>query len=144
MGKESFGNNPSTGNLASSIGTISGVIAFLKNVFNTPNTPLPNINKFLLLNARNLPGMSGVDLTTSIISRKAEAGIDTGPLPSGEDNIDLKMERIRVEETINQLQTKAKIEIVIPPGSIKVYGANQGGPVTSLNSEPITGYGVIR
>jgi hypothetical protein len=51
------------------------------------------------------------------IERKKEIGVGIGPLPSGSQNIDLQMEVIRVEEIVNALLTKAKIEVAIPPGT---------------------------
>jgi len=145
--KESFSNNPGNSSLAAvgaGLGTIAGVIAFLKGVVNTPKTPLPPLNSAELIGSLKFPGLSPIDIATAIISRKAEAGIPTGPLPNGEDNIDLKMERIRVEEMVKALQTTAKIEVVILPGTVSFLGIGPTGPVKGVNDLPVKGYGVVR
>jgi hypothetical protein len=142
--KESFSNNPSTSSASSGLSTISGVIGFLNGVFNAPKTPLPPLTTTELLGSLRFPGLSPIDITTKIISRKAEAGIDTGPLPNGEDNIDLKMERIRIEEIVKAIQTNAKVEVVILPGTVSFTGVGPTGPVKGVNDLPVKGYGVVR
>jgi hypothetical protein len=93
------------------------------------------------------PGMNARMITTRIISRKSEAGAPVGPLPSGAESVDEKMERIRIEEIINSLLSEARITIVIPPGTpITSIGANAGGPVVSqgLTTNFTQGYGIIQ
>lgn len=144
--KESFSNNPSNSSngLGSSLSTIGGVINLLKGIINTPKTPLPPLTTTELLGSLRFSGLSPIEIATSIISRKASAGIPTGPLPNGEDNIDLKMERIRVEEIVKAIQTTAKVEVVILPGTVSFVGASPAGPVKGVNDLPVKGYGVVR
>lgn len=143
--KESFSNNPSSGSaIGSSIATIGGVINLIKGIINTPKTPLPPLTTTELLGSLRFPGLSPIDIATSIISRKAEAGIGTGPLPNGEDNVDLKMERIRIEEIVKAIQTTAKVEVVILPGTVSFTGVGPTGPVKGVNDLPVKGYGVVR
>ena len=74
--------------------------------------------------------MSAIDVASKIIERKKEIGIDIGPLPSGAENKDLMMEVIRIEEIINAIKTKMKVEAAFPPGvPITATGGNAGGPI---------------
>ena len=114
-------------NLTTTITTITNIF---KNMF-TPSTPLTPISKSeILICSKFREGLSAIDIASKIIERKKEIGIDIGPLPSGAENIELQMEIIRVEEILNALLTKAKIEVAIPPGtSVTATGANAGGPI---------------
>jgi hypothetical protein len=55
---------------------------------------------------------------------------------------------IRIEEILNALQTEAKVEIAIPPGTpISAFGiGNLGAPiyVQGITTAPATGAGVVR
>jgi hypothetical protein len=74
--------------------------------------------------------LSAIDIASKIIERKKEIGIDIGPLPSGAENKDLMMEVIRIEEIINAIKTKMKVEVAFPPGvPITATGGNAGGPI---------------
>jgi hypothetical protein len=110
--------------------TISTVTNIFKNLFKVP-TPLQPISKEeILIGSKFREGLSAIDIASKIIERKKEIGIGIGPLPSGSENIDLQMEIIRVEEIVNALLTKAKIEIAVPPGTqITATGGNAGGPI---------------
>ena len=127
-----------------SIQSISGIF---KNLFK-PSTPLQTITKQEILGGSKFrEGLSAIDIASKIIERKKEIGVGIGPLPSGAQNIDLQMEVIRVEEILNALLTKAKIEVAIPPGTlIKADGANAGGPIVVIGTTISTskGEGIIR
>ena len=72
---------------------------------------------------------------------------EIGDLPSGAKNIELQMEQIRVEEIINALLTKSKIEVAIPPGTtIQASGGNAGGPIVVVGTTLTIskGEGIIR
>lgn len=127
--------------------TISTVTNIFKNLFKVP-TPLQPISKEeILIGTKFREGLSAIDIASKIIERKKEIGIDIGPLPSGAQNIELQMEIIRVEEIVNALLTKAKIEVAIPPGTqITATGGNAGGPIV-VQGATITiskGEGIIR
>ena len=86
-------------------------------------------------------------IASKIIERKKELGIDISGLPSGAQNIDLQMEKIRVEEIVNALLTNAKIEVAIPPGTlVQATGGNAGGPIVVVGSTLTIskGEGIIR
>lgn len=128
-------------------GIFSTIANLFKNVFTVP-TPLKPISKEnILVGVKFREGLSAIDIASKIIERKKDIGIDIGPLPSGADNIDLLMETIRVEEIINALLTKAKIEVSIPPGTRVIsQGANAGGPIVTIGttSSISKGEGIIR
>lgn len=57
------------------------------------------------------------------------------------------METIRVEEIVNALLTKAKIEVAIPPGTtVQASGGNAGGPIIVIGTTLTLskGEGIIR
>lgn len=130
------------------LGSISNIIKILSSVFSkidTPVTPLPP--QLLLTGAVMRPGMSAKEMASNIIARQADAGAPVGNLFSETNNIAESMEIIRCEELLKMLQTKAKIEVVIPPGvQVTTVGANAGGPVVSqgVTTNVAQGYGVIR
>lgn len=120
---------------------ISGLFTISKEI----PTPLPT--PLLLVGAKLRPGISSRQITSRIISRQLEAGAPVGALPSGVESVTEKMERIRVEEIINALQTESKVEAVLEPGvAVVSFGANAGGPVVSqgYTVTPGTVNGVIR
>ena len=72
--------------------TIGTVITLFKNIFKPP-TPLPLITKEeIFIGSKFREGLSAIDIASKIIERKKEIGIGIGPLPSGGENIELKME----------------------------------------------------
>lgn len=127
--------------------TITTVRNLFKNIFK-PSTPLQPITKQeILIGAKFREGLSAIDIASKIIERKKEIGVGLGPLPSGGENIDLKMETIRIEEILNALLTKAKIEVAIPPGTpIQATGGNAGGPIVVVGTtiDISKGEGIIR
>lgn len=127
--------------------TVTTITNLLKNVFKVPKPLSPISKEEILIGTKFREGLSAIDIASKIIERKKEIGVGLGSLPSGAENIDLKMETIRIEEILNALLTKAKIEIVIPPGiPIQASGGNAGGPIvvvgTTINSSK--GEGIIR
>jgi hypothetical protein len=128
-------------------GIIQTVVGIFKNLFKT-STPLCPISKEeILLGSKFREGLSAIDIASKIIERKKEIGINIGPLPSGAQNIELQMEVIRVEEIVNALITKAKIEVAFPPGTkVTATGGNAGGPIVVQGAtiQITKGEGVVR
>ena len=130
------------------IQSIKTILSFFDQL-TTPPVPLPPITKEQIqLGMRLRPGLSALRLTNNILSRKTEAGVPE--VPSEED---LRMERIRAEEIIKELLTKAKIEVVIPENQINVtvYSITPAGPTPigfGINDQPVIGKakgsGIIR
>ena len=136
--------------LLTSVKTIANVI---KGIF-VPSTPPLPVNKVII--RQGLPfreGLSKQDLWAAIQSAKKAQGIPTGPLPSGAQNVDGIVEKIRIDKTIDALLSKAKIEIVIPENAlvVKVNGITSSGEAVQgvgINNIPIVGIakggGIIR
>jgi hypothetical protein len=111
------------------ITNISNLIAIMRFLLTMPSFPTPGLNKYLVnIGNKFRPGMNAAALTARVIDRKSEAGIPTTPLPSGAENIDLKMERIRMEEIVSELTTKAKITATIDFQSLNIL--TKGSPYT--------------
>jgi hypothetical protein len=115
----------------------------LTSIGGPPKVPPP----LILVGVPQRPGLSPTKIASRIISRKSEAGLPVGALPSGGVSPDELMERIRIEEIINALQQEAIITIVIPPGiTLSASGIGPTGPVSVFGSTIYyaKGYGVIQ
>ena len=137
----------SIGKSAGIIASVIAVAALLKNKFKTPIPPKSIPTELLLIGSKYREGLSSIDIASKIIERKKEIGIGIGPLPSGGENIDLQMEVIRVEEIINALTTKMKIQVALPPGvPITATGANAGGAiqVVGTTTKAVSAFGGAR
>lgn len=109
----------------------------------TPSIPTP----LIILGSQNKSGLSAIKIASRIISRKAEAGLPVGNLPSGSVSPEEIMWRIAIEEIIWAFQQEAIITVGIPPGTtVTAAGTSPAGPVTTVGST-ITltkGFGVIQ
>ena len=111
-------------------GTLVAIAAILKRAFKVQKKLTPLNKEEILIGVQFREGLSAIDVASKIIERKKEIGIDIGPLPSGAENKDLMMEVIRIEEIINAIKTKMKVEAAFPPGvPITATGGNAGGPI---------------
>ena len=121
-------------------------ISNLLNKARIPLIPIPSV--MLICSAINRPGLSAMMIASNIIRRQSEAGAPIGPNIDGSRNIAEAMEVIRVEEILKAIHLDGKVEIAIPPGGITSVGsgANSGGPVivTSVNTMPVSGFGIFR
>lgn len=130
------------GNITSIIGGFSKLLKL-----QTKGSPTTIPTPLILVGAPRRSGLSATAIASRIISRKSEAGLPVGTLPSGGVSPDEIMERIRVEEIIKAIQQEAVVNVAIPPGStITAAGASPAGPVTVVGST-ITltkGFGVIQ
>jgi len=129
------------------LGTIQSMAGIFKNLFKPPIPLQPIQKEVILVGSKFRTGLSSIDIASKIIERKKELGIDISGLPSGAQNIDLQMEKIRVEEIVNALLTNAKIEVAIPPGTlVQATGGNAGGPIVVVGSTLTIskGEGIIR
>ena len=117
--------------------TITNILKTKKEVIESTKLPATKIPPYILmLGAQFRSGISAKIVASKIISRQSEAGAPFGPNTDGSKNIAEAMEVIRVEEIVNALKYDANIQIVIPPGSIKV--------VEGVNPDVVTGYGIIQ
>lgn len=124
------GSNNELAKAAGIAGTLVAIAAILKRAFKVQKKLIPLNKEEILLGVQFREGLSAIDVASKIIERKKEIGIGIGPLPSGSENIDLQMEVIRIEEIINAIKTKMKVEAAFPPGvPITATGGNAGGPI---------------
>lgn len=68
------------------------------------------------------PGLSAIALTAAIISRLAEAGIDSGVNPDGSPNKTCQFIRIMCEEIVKEIKDNLVIQTIIEPGTIVSTG----------------------
>lgn len=124
------GSNNELAKAAGIVGTLVAIAAILKRAFKVQKKLIPLNKEEILLGVQLREGLSSIDLASKIIERKKALGIDIGPLPSGAENIDLMMEVIRIEEIVDAIKTKMKVEAAFPPGvPITGSGGNAGGPM---------------
>jgi len=120
-----------------------GAVLALSSIGGPPPIPTP----LVLVGVPRRSGLSPTKIASNIISRKSEAGLPVGALPSGGASPGEIMERIRIEEIIKALQEDALISVAIPPGiTLTAAGISPSGPVSVFGST-ITftkGYGVIQ
>jgi hypothetical protein len=127
---------------------IDEIIDGIEKITNLPTggvmpVPIP----LIIFGTPQRSGLSSTKIAQRIISRKPEAGLKTGVLPSGALSSDEKMEIIRIEELIKALQEECVITIAFSSGiTVAATGANAGGPVTVVGTTttPFKGYGIIQ
>ncbi|MDA3780861.1 MAG: hypothetical protein PF487_11685 [Bacteroidales bacterium] len=128
---------------------IEGIIGGFAKVLNLssmggpPSVPTP----LILVGVPTRSGLSPTKIASNIISRKSEAGLPVGALPSGNINPDEIMERIRVEEIIKAIQQDMIISVAVPPGiTLTAAGVSAAGPVSVFGStiKLVKGYGIAQ
>ena len=120
------------------LSSISTILNIILGSFKMLQTPAQQIPPALLLVGKNSrPGMSARNLAARMISRyEAEAGIPMGNVFADGDNKEAIKLTIIAEEIVSMIQTEAKVDVVIDPGSINVNVTGSAGPV------PVAGLGV--
>lgn len=118
---------------------IENISKGIEKTFSTVRPALKFIPPLLLLcEIKNRPGLSAIALTTAIIRRLPEAGIETGVNPDGLPNKIGQFVRIIAEETIKEIKDNARVTTVVEPGSIVAFGTGEGPtgpvPVTTTNT----------
>ena len=127
---------------------INTIAQGIENAFKTVRPALQSIPPLLLLcEVFQRPGLSAIALTSAIIRRLPEAGIETGVNADGSPNKINQFVRVLCEEVIKEIKDNAKVTCVLQPGTINSIGtgANAGGPVvvTSYNTIPVNTMGII-
>ena len=127
---------------------INTIAQGIENAFKAVRPPLQSIPPLLLLcEVFQRPGLSAIALTSAIIKRLPEAGIETGVNADGSPNKINQFVRVLCEEVIKEIKDNAKVSCVLQPGTINSIGtgANAGGPVvvTSYNTIPVNTMGII-
>lgn len=128
---------------------IESICQSISNLIDKVRAPLSAIPAIILIcSAIKRPGLSAMMIAANIIRRQSEAGAPIGANIDGSRNIAEAMEVIRVEEMLKAIHLDGKVEVAIPIGGITSVGsgANSGGPVviTSVNTKPVSGYGIFR
>ena len=127
---------------------INTIAQGIENAFKTVRPALQSIPPLLLLvGVIQRPGLSAIALTSAIIRRLPEAGIETGVNADGSPNKINQFVRVLCEEIVTEIKDNAKVTCVLQPGTINSIGtgANAGGPVvvTSYNTMPVNTMGII-
>ena len=129
-----------------SLESIIGGFTRVLQLTDTIKTP-PISSYLILLGVPRRTGLSAIKIASKIISRKSEAGLPIGILPSGDVSPDEIMERIRIEEIIKALQEDAIITVGIPMGiPVTASGISAAGPVSVVGStiNVARGFGIIQ
>ena len=127
---------------------INTIAQGIENAFKAVRPALQSIPPLLLLvGVIQRPGLSAIALTSAIIRRLPEAGIETGVNADGSPNKINQFVRVLCEEIVTEIKDNAKVTCVLQPGTINSIGtgANAGGPVvvTSYNTIPVNTMGII-
>ena len=128
---------------------INTIAQGIENAFKTVRPALQSIPPLLLLvGVTQRSGLSAIALTSAIIRRLPEAGIETGVNADGSPNKINQFVRVLCEEVIKEIKDNAKVTCVLQPGTINSIGtgSNGGGPVTvtSYNTIPVNTTGIIQ
>lgn len=103
--------------------------------------PAPKLAPFLTsIEAMFRPGMSAISLTSSIVSRLGEAGIETGSLPDGSEPQIVRFVRIFSEEGTKSLQNDCLVECEVATGT--TVGVSPSGPTICM--VPFKVMGLVR
>ena len=127
---------------------INTIAQGIENAFKAVRPALQSIPPLLLLcEVFQRPGLSAIALTSAIIRRLPEAGIETGVNADGSPNKINQFVRVLCEEIVTEIKDNAKVTCVLQPGTINSIGtgANDSGPVvvTSYNTMPVNTMGII-
>jgi hypothetical protein len=137
----------STNNISVKDLSFKEILKAIIGLFKIPDTPSPPIPPPLIYKSSSNPGLSPRKIASNIIARQSEAGAPFGPMPSGADNVEEKMEQIRVEEIIKGIM-ESRITVVVPPGILV-----NGTAISPVGPLPVVGatvtpfhvaYGVIQ
>ncbi len=126
---------------------INDIVSSIEKLVNIKTPTVTPPAPLIVIGSKNKSGLSPIKIASRIISRKSEAGIPIGNLPSGNNSPDEIMIRIIVEEIVKALQQEAIIPVAIPPGTtVSAAGMSPSGPVTTLGSTITftSGYGLIQ
>lgn len=109
----------------------------LLNLFKVPSTIQTPIPKQLILASKSRPGLSPKLMASRVIQRQSEAGLNVGPLGTGEISPAEVMERIRMEEIVNSITTEMKIDLAITPGGKSIV-TGAAGPIPVVGNAIMT------
>ncbi|HWY35652.1 MAG TPA: hypothetical protein VNX68_13485 [Nitrosopumilaceae archaeon] len=103
---------------------------------NRLSIPRLGLTKILLAKAR--PGLDSDVTSNAIISRFSEFGIPNGPLENGQPNVMELFTKGLIEEIYDSIHNEMRVDVAVDPGIVvNSTGANSGGPVPSVGSNPL-------
>lgn len=131
------------------MGWINKIADGIKAAFKAVRSPLSPIPPLLLMcEVTQRSGLSAIALTSAVIRRLPEAGIETGVNADGSPNKINQFIRILCEEVITEIKDNSKVTCVLQPGTLNSVGTggNAAGPVvvTSYNTIPLNIMGIIQ
>ena len=110
----------------------------LLSLFRIPTTTSGSVApKQLILASKARPGLSAKSMAANVIQRQAEAGLNVGPLGTGEISPAEIMEKIRMEEVVKAITTQMKIDLAVTPGGTSVVSGT-AGPIPVVGNAIIT------
>tara|TARA_R110000772_G_scaffold17946_1_gene49797 strand:- start:42887 stop:43333 length:447 start_codon:yes stop_codon:yes gene_type:complete len=111
--------------------SMSNILNMIRSVFNSNISSVQSVPPPLLLIGKNLrPGMSARNLTGRILSRmESDSNIPSSDIFLDGTNNEAKKVRVMSEEIVKMVQTEAKVDIVVDPGSIQVLSTGSAGPI---------------
>lgn len=149
-----IGSDPGRPSLKMPLSSIKSVIQMLKYALQTSDIPLPFISaEQIEIGVKFRRGISKIDTVSRVINKKAGIGINIGPNNDGSENKSNAKDRILIEEILDEIMYKSKVEVVIPKGGLllntpkDIVLANGAGPVVGTISNvtrPIKAEGIIR
>lgn len=120
---------------------IDKLAQMIKTSIETARAPANSLPPLLTsIEAMCRPGLSAIALTSSIVSRLGEAGVDTGTLPDGSEPQITKAIRIAVEETIKEFQLNGKVTVEMPPG----INVGMAGNIPVITVTPVSFSGIYQ
>ena len=128
---------------------INTIAQGIENAFKAVRPALQSIPPLLLLcEVFQRPGLSAIALTSAIIRRLPEAGIETGVNADGSPNKINQFVRVLCEEIVTEIKDNAKVTCVLQPNTINSIrtSSNDGGSVViiSYNKIPVNTMGIIK
>lgn len=113
---------------------IEKLAEMIKVAVNTARPPASNLAPLLTtIESDFRPGLSAIALTTNIVNRLGEAGIDTSTLKDGSEPQITKLIRIFSEEFIKEIQLNMKGVSEIRPGTLM----GMAGQIPVVSTLPI-------
>ena len=118
-------------NFEDDLSSMSNILKIVRSAFNSNTVSAQSVPPPLLLVGKNLrPGMSARNLTGRILSRmESDSNIPSGDIFLDGTNNEAKKVRVMCEEIVSMIQTEAKVDIVVDPGSIQVLSTGSAGPI---------------
>jgi hypothetical protein len=130
------------------MGWIEQIANGINKTFNAIRPAFPTIPAILLVcEARHRPGLSAIALTSAIIQRLPEVGIETGVNCDGSPNKINGFVRVMVEEIVKHIKNYGYVRVSTAPGEMNLQVTGVVTPTgevvgTAINMQPIVTNGI--